>query len=550
MQASRSLIASALTVVCAVAMCTPASLSAEKVTVEPVSKGNCERVASAPVPNARITLAELVLAGGFKGPDEVFSGRDMSAFYKGLPAFCRVVVEAHPTTDSNIKIEVWMPAGGWTGRLQGLGNGGFAGLIDYHQMGAAMQQGSVATATDAGHTGDSTDATWALGHPEKIADFGHRGIHEMTRVAKVVSRAAYGAEAQHAYFSGCSDGGREALMEAQRYPADYDGILAGAPANYWTGLLATSMYDSQALLLEPAAYIPATKIPLIANAMLKACDARDGVSDGILNDPTQCHVDTAALICKSGADADTCLTAPQAAALKKIYDGPRDAHGKVIFPGYLPGAEDGPGGWGLWIVGPAPAHSLMYAFGTGYFSYMVYDKADWDFKTFRMDQDLKDAAAKTGAALDATDPDLAPFKAHGGKLILYHGWDDPAIPALNTVNYYDSVAARMGPANLQSFARLYMVPGMQHCGGGPGADTFGEAMGAMPDDARHNINSALQVWVEKGTAPSEIVAAKYSPGSQTPAMTRPLCPYPQSAQYKGSGDTNEAANFVCAAAKK
>ena len=550
MRASKSLIASALWAMCAVAMVEATSALAEKVVVETVSKESCERVASAPVANARITMAELVPAGGFKGQNEVFSGRDMSAFYKGLPTFCRVVVEAHPTSDSNIKVEVWMPASGWTGRLQGLGNGGFAGLIDYHQMGAAMQLGSVATTTDAGHTGDSTDATWALGHPEKIVDFGHRGIHEMTRVAKIVSRALYGADARHSYFSGCSDGGREALMEAQKYPADYDGILAGAPANYWTALLATSMYDSQALMLDPAAYIPATKIPLIANAVLKACDAKDGVSDGILNDPTQCHFDTAALICKNGAETDTCLTAPQAATLKKIYGGPRDAQGKVIFPGYLPGAEDGPGGWGLWIVGPAPGRSLMYAFGTGYFSFMVYDKPDWDFKTFRMEQALKDASAKTGAALDATDPDLRPFKARGGKLILYHGWDDPAIPALNTVNYYQSVAAKMGQGNLDSFARLYMVPGMQHCGGGPGTDVFGEVMGTMPDDARHNINSALQVWVEKGAAPSEILAAKYSPGSQTPGMTRPLCPYPQSAQYKGSGNTNDAANFVCAAKKK
>ena len=317
MQASKGLIASAIWLVCAVAMVDATSAFAEKVVVETVSKESCERVASAPLANARIVLAELVPAGGFKGPNEVFSGRDMTAFYKGLPAFCRVVAEAHPTADSNIKIEVWMPASGWTGRLQGLGNGGFAGLIDYHQMGAAMQQGSAATTTDAGHTGESTDATWALGHPEKIVDFGHRGIHEMTRVAKIVSRAVYGAEARHSYFSGCSDGGREALMEAQKYPADYDGILAGAPANYWTGLLATSMFDSQVLMLDPAAYIPAAKIPLIANAVLKACDAKDQVSDGILNDPRQCHFDADTLLCKNGADTNTCLTAPQTCGIEK-----------------------------------------------------------------------------------------------------------------------------------------------------------------------------------------------------------------------------------------
>jgi hypothetical protein len=546
MRASRGLMASTLWVVSCVVVFAAATSS----FAEPISKESCERLASLSVANTRIALAEWVPAGGFKGPNEVFSGRDMTAFYKGLPAFCRLMAEAHPSSESNIKIEVWMPVSGWTGRLQGLGNGGFAGLIDYHQMGAAMQRGAVATATDAGHTGESTDASWALGHPEKIADFGHRGIHEMTRVAKAVTHALYGTEAEHSYFSGCSDGGREALMEAQKYPADYDGILAGAPANYWTGLLATSMFDTQALMLDQAGYIPAAKIPLIESAVLKACDGKDGVTDGILNDPRQCHFDAATLLCKSGAPTNTCLTAPQVAALTKIYEGPRDAKGTAIFPGYLPGAEDGPGGWGTWIVGPVAGKSLMYAFGTGYFSYMVYDKPDWDFKTFRMEQGLKDADAKTGAALDATNPDLGPFKARGGKLILYHGWEDPAIPALNTINYYQSVVAKMGQGNLDSFARLYMVPGMQHCGGGPGADAFGEVMGAMPDDARHNINTALQAWVEKGTVPSEIVAAKYAQVSQTPNMTRPLCPYPQSAQYKGSGDTNDAANFVCAAEKK
>lgn len=544
MRAAKGLIASVSCAIFSIVVCVAASSS----FAETMSKESCERLVSLSVTNTRITLAAFVSAGGFKGPGEVFSGRDMTAFYKGLPAFCRVVAQARPSADSNIKIEVWMPASGWMGRLQGLGNGGFAGLIDYHQMGASMQRGAVATTTDAGHTGESTDATWALGHPEKIADFGHRGIHEMTRVAKAVSRAFYGKDAGHSYFSGCSDGGREALMEAQRYPADYDGILAGAPANFWTALLSTSMFDSQALMLDPKNYIPAAKIPVIASAVLKACDAKDGVSDGILNDPRQCHFDAATLLCKNGAEADACLTAPQVAALKKIYDGPRNVKGKVIFPGYMPGAEDGPGGWGVWIVGPAAGKSLMYAFGTGYFSEMVYDKADWDYKSFQMEQGMKDANAKTGAELDAVNPDLGQFRARGGKLILYHGWDDPAIPAMNTIDYYQNVVAKMG--NLDSFVRLYMVPGMQHCGGGPGTDVFGQVMGTMPDDARHNISSALQVWVEKGTAPSEIVAGKYAQGSQTTAMTRPLCAYPQSAQYKGSGDTNDSANFVCAIEKK
>src|SRR5450631_4597171 len=330
---------------------------------------SCAKLSAAKIPGATIKLAQTVAAGTFVGPPAPFSGVDGSALYKSLPAFCRVVAEAKPTADSDIKLEVWLPISGWNGKLQGIGNGGFAGLIDYEQLSTSLAKGYAATATDTGHTGSPIDAAWALGHPEKVIDFGHRGIHEMTRVAKEATRAFYGKGPQRSYFAGCSDGGREALMEAQKYPADYDGILAGAPANYWTGLLATSMYDTQALMLDPASYIPAAKIPAIASAVLRACDAKDGVSDGILNDPRQCHFDAATLLCKNGVEADACLTAPQVAALTKIYDGPRDAKGKAIFPGYLPGAEDGPGGWGLWIVGPAPGRSLMYAFGTGYFSY-------------------------------------------------------------------------------------------------------------------------------------------------------------------------------------
>ena len=229
------------------------------------------------------------------------------------------MVLAKPTADSNIRIEVWLPAAGWNGKLQGIGNGGFAGLIDYVQLGLVVSKGYAATATDTGHAGTPIDATWALGHPEKVVDFGHRGIHEMTRVAKEAVHAFYGKTPQRSYFAGCSDGGREALMEAQRYPADYDGILAGAPANNWTPLLATAVSDTQALTLDPASFIPQTKIPAIAAAVLKACDELDGVRDGILNDPRQCHFDPATMQCKAGEDTDKCLTATQAAALKKIY---------------------------------------------------------------------------------------------------------------------------------------------------------------------------------------------------------------------------------------
>jgi len=493
----------------------------------------------------------MVAAGAFAGPPAAFTGRDLTAFYKGVPAFCRVVVEAKPTEDSNIRLEVWLPASGWNGKLQGIGNGGFAGLIDFMQLGVAVTKGYAATATDTGHTGTPIDASWALGHPEKVIDFGYRGIHEMTTIAKEVIHAYYGKTAQHSYFAGCSDGGREALMEAQRYPADYDGILAGAPANYWTALLSTSAWDTQALTLDHASFIPPAKIIALSGAVIAACDKLDGVSDGILNDPRQCHFDPTTMLCKAGEDTDSCLTAAQAAALKKIYAGPRDAHGHEVFPGYLPGAEDGPGGWRLWIMGAAPAKSLMAFFGLGYFSNMVYEKADWDYKTFVIDAGLKAADDKTATALNAVDADLSSFKARGGKLVLYHGWNDPAIPSLNTVNYYQSVIAKMGQSNADSFVRLYMVPGMQHCDNGPGADAFGQVGQLTFDDPQRSVDASLEQWVEKGTAPATIIATKYGADEHHKVtMTRPLCAYPQAAKYKGSGDTNDAANFVCEAGKK
>jgi hypothetical protein len=439
-----------------------------------------------------------------------------------------------------------MPASGWNGKLQGVGNGGFAGQIDFMALGVAVSKGYAATGTDTGHSASPIDARWALGHPEKVADFGHRGIHEMTRVAKETIQAFYGKSAQRSYFVGCSDGGREALMEAQRYPADYDGILAGAPANYWTALLSTAASDTQALTADAASYIPATKIPAISAAVLAACDGLDGVRDGILNDPRQCHFDPAKIECKASEDTDKCLTAKQVAALKKIYAGPHDLRGHEIFPGFLPGAEDGQGGWATWILGPAPGKSLIALFGTGYLGNMVYEDPGWDSKTLQLEAALKLAGEKTAKALNATDADLSPFKGRGGKLIVYHGWNDPAIPAINAVNYYDSVIAKMGRGDVDSFARLYMVPGMQHCDDGPGADSFGQVGRLNFDDPQHSVYAALEQWVEKGTAPSTIIAAKYSEDyKQHPKMTRPLCAYPEAAKYKGSGDTNDAANFRC-----
>jgi hypothetical protein len=507
----------------------------------------CEQLAQLALPDTKITSARTVAAGAFAPPATMapWLAGDPN-FYKRLPAFCRVTADAKPTADSDIKIEVWMPSAGWNGKFRGQGNGGFAGQIDYRALALAVSQGYVSAATDTGHAADGTDATWALGHPELIVDFAYRAIHEMTVIGKATVKAFYGATPQRAYFASCSNGGRQALMEAQRYPEDYDGILAGAPANYWTHLLASALYDAQVTTLDPASYIPSSKVPAIAKAVNEACDAMDGVSDGVLNDPRQCHFDPARMLCKA-ADSDACLTQPQVTALKKLYEGAHDSKGKEIFPGFLPGGEDGGGGWSLWITGRAPGQSLLFAFGGGYFSDMVYDTGDWDYKKANLDDAVVASDIKFFRVFNATETNLKPFESRGGKLIIYHGWNDAAISALNSINYYEAVQNKMGKQEADSFLRLFMVPGMQHCGGGPGPDVFGQSGFSTPNDPQHNIYMALEQWVEKGAAPSTVIATKQPGEGSAVKVTRPLCAYPEVAKYKGSGDTNDASNFTCVA---
>jgi len=513
---------------------------------------SCEALAKTELGHATVTSAESVAAGAFAPPAglPVWMTGD-PAFFKTVSAFCRVKVTSKPTPDSEIKIEVWLPASEWNGKFRGQGNGGFAGQIDYRALAVAVRQGYATAATDTGHEADGTDASWALGHPEKIVDFGHRAIHEMTVVGKATTKAFYGDAVKRAYFANCSNGGRQALMEAQKYPEDYDGILAGAPANYWTHLLASALWDAQATTSDPASYIPSSKVAVIANAVLAACDAKDGVKDGIIGDPRKCDFDAAVLECKSG-ESDSCLTAPQVKALKKLYEGAHDSKGKPVFPGFVVGGETGPGGWPLWITGGKPTDGLLFAFGYGYFADMVYGKKDWDYKMQNLDEAVVASDQKFANVLNAVQSDMKTFEAHGGKLIIYHGWADAAISPLNAINYYESVVQKMGKAESDAFLRLYMVPGMQHCGSGPGPDDFGEFGFSQIRDTRHDVYLALEEWVEKGTPPPDaLIASKHEGMGPTGkvTMTRPVCAFPQEAKYQGSGDTNDAANFVCAAGK-
>jgi hypothetical protein len=525
----------------AVFICSALALEADSGT--PAQK--CSDLKQLVLPNASITSAESISAGAFSPPN-LKAGEKVPHLYTDTPAFCRVLATIKPTADSDIKVEVWMPANGWNSKFRGEGNGGFAGYIAYSGLAASVTQGYAAASTDTGHSTQGAD--WALGHSEKVVDYGYRAVHEMTVTAKTIVKAFYGDDAKRAYFASCSNGGRQALMEAQRFPEDYDGIIAGAPANNWAPMLTGGLRLLQ--VTDQAGYIPPTKIPAIGKAVVAACDAQDGVADGVLNDPRQCHFDPATLLCK-GANSDACLTAPQVDSLKAIYAGAHDASGKLIFPGLLPGAEEGRGGWATWVTGPEEGKGSGAFYATGYFANMVYGKTDWDYKSANIDDALKLAYEKTGDAMNAVNPDLKPFLAHA-KLIMYHGWNDPGISPLNSVNYYNSVVSAVGSQSADQPLRLYMVPGMQHCSGGPGATAFGQSEDAPRSDPDHDIFTALTQWVEDGKAPSVIIATKYSESDPVKdthphvEMTRPLCPYPQAAKYNGTGNKNLAASFACA----
>ncbi|HZU33209.1 MAG TPA: TonB family protein [Candidatus Angelobacter sp.] len=509
------------------------------IAAAPSFAATCESLSTLKLPDTTITSAQQVAAGAFVSPGMPLP----PALVKNIPAFCRVQATLKPAKDSDIKIEVWMPVTGWNGKYRGQGNGGFAGDISYSTLAIAVSAGYASASTDTGHSGTPLDASWAKDHPDKIVDFGWRAIHEMTVQAKAIIAAFYGAGPKKSYFSACSNGGRQGLMEAQRFPEDYDGIIAGAPANYWTKVFATFIWDMQAMQATPESYIGANKIPAIANAVNAACDADDGVKDGVLNDPRECRFNAKTLACKGG-DSHSCLTAPQVEALQKIYAGPRDAKGKLLYPGFLPGGEAGGGGWNTWIsLGPGKDWQTIFA--TGFFNNMISVKDPVDLKTIKIETAVELADEQQAKTFNADSPDLKAFQARGGKLIIYHGWSDAALPPQATVSYYETVASFPG-LHTPEFMRLYMVPGMQHCTGGPGATSFGQFVPA--GDPQHDISMALEQWVEKGLAPEKIIATKFindQERSEGIKMTRPLCPYPTAAKYKGSGDANDAVNFEC-----
>jgi feruloyl esterase len=440
------------------------------------------------------------------------------------------------------------------------GNGGWAGSIQPAILVTPLMRGYAASATDDGHRSPrlTLDASWAIGHPEKLIDFGYRSLHQTAIQSKAILRAYYAKTEAHDYFAGCSDGGREALMEAERYPEDFDGVVAGAPANNWTNHFSGFVWNEISLHAKPESNIPVERLGIIEKAALAACDSIDGVRDGIIEDPRRCHFDPSVLRCK-GADGNGCLTQLQIDALSKIYAGPKNPRtGEQIYPGYEPGTEAEPGAWAVWIIGP-----VQSGFGNSFFSGAVYEDPKWNWRTFDFDRDVRFAKEKTGSILNSYNPDLRTFRAHGGKLIQYHGWGDAAIAPRDSIRFYESVKTFLNtypdprssqPHDIAAFYRLFMVPGMGHCAGGVGATTFGNTTIAnkheSPEDPGHDVLMALDRWVISGVAPDKIIAsgkigADPKTGSGGTPLTRPLCVYPAVAHYKGSGDTNDASNFEC-----
>ncbi|MCA6124849.1 tannase/feruloyl esterase family alpha/beta hydrolase [Bradyrhizobium sp. WSM 1704] len=496
----------------------------------------------------------------------------------GLPPFCRVVATLIPSSDSSIKVEVWLPKTGWNGRFLGTGGGGFQGVITYASLANGLKGGFAATNSDLG-TGSSgcnplfcgsagnmgnplaiqfgdpaAPSTGLFGHPERIKDFGYRAIHLMTVRGKEIVNAFYGQRAQRAYFAGCSTGGQNALMEAQRFPNDYDGILAGAPAFNRTHLHMAGLFSWQNAHASPGRFIQAGQMTLVNQAVLKQCVGRDGgaSTDQFLTDPRACRFDPKILLCTGGKVPPACLTADQVTTMQKYYAGTVDpVNGQLVNPGSQRGNEtDDVLALGLAFQErlPEPAFDGLFywVFGPSF----GYPSSPVSFANFDFHHDIKKVDDQLADVLNATSTDLGEFREHGGKLIMYHGWADPLIPSQSSINYFNALVGNenrgvqqasffpgggSNPAlrRTQSYARLFMVPGMYHCSGGPGPNTF-------------DALTPLVTWVETGTPPETILATKFV--ADTPPavqMTRPLCVFPKVPKYSGSGDASKAANFAC-----
>ncbi len=477
-----------------------------------------------------------VAAGSFKAPDGQAEPE--------LGDFCRFVGSARPSSDSDIRFEVWMPLKGWNGRLWGIGGRNFAGQISYAELGSRLSEGYAAVASDSGHPSDTTmNSAWAIGHPEKLVDYGYRATHEVTVAAKRVVAEFYGRAPERKYFSGCSNGGREALTEAQRFPDDYDGIIAGAPAFEFVRSITGWAFIQFVWLADETHMIPHGTLEPIASAIIRKCGGPEEVRDGYLVDPQPCVVSKSDLVC-DGADSH-CLTPKQFETLEMLHEGPRMGSSKPLVRGYAMGSESA---WDGMHFDANQADTGDFQFANGLFRDFVHGDPAWDFHNFDPVRDGRLAQEKLGPIINATNPDLRRFIAHGGKLILYHGWSDGIFPASSTIDYYKSVVKSVGHAAAQGSVRLFMVPGMEHCRGGPGPNYFGQPLTKGRADPERSIGTLLRRWVEGGVSPDQVIALKRSddddPNSKV-VRTRPLCAWPETARYLGVGNVDNESSFEC-----
>ena len=504
---------------------------------------SCEALGKLSLPQTTISLAQSMAIDTFTPPVPDWAKGFMHP--KPVPAaFCRVVGHLHPTGDSDIKFEVWLPASGWSGRYESVGNGGFAGFIRYDSMVNPLLGGSVVASTDDGHDAPAigpTAADWALGHREKIVDYGYRAVHLTAVAAKAIARALYGRAPLHSYFVGCSKGGQEGYMESQRYPEDFDGIISGAAANDWVNLFTSFVWNESVNLASQESYLTLDDFKKIHRVVTDTCSQAGDAEHGFLSDPLQCKVKGEKLK----------LTTGKLHTYESIHQGPKDHAGRQEFAGEPYGSElNWSGVVSTANFEAAQTDAQMSMYGGNFFRNFVYQDRNWSFKDLNLDKTLNDAR-EIGKIMNATDVSFKGFNERGGKFIAFAGLADSIVTPLSSVHYYQSVVAAQDKqpaaslAKTQEFYRLFLAPGVGHCGGGPGPNEFGQAGGA--GDAEHDMVVALERWVEEGVAPTRIIATKYNGDDKTKgvSMTRPLCPFPQVARYKGSGDVADAKSFAC-----
>ena len=485
----------------------------------------CADLKSLRVPKTVVAVAEAVPAGQYRPPAPPAFGPPVD--FSRLPAFCRVAGTILATAGSDIRFELWLPEE-WNGKFIQTGNGGAAGAIVHASLVDPLTRGYAVANTDTGHQGGAGDFAWAVGQPQKLIDYQYRAVHELTVVGKALTAQRYGRQAERSYWVGCSTGGRQGLKEAQRYPEDYDGIVAGAPASNWSALMALSI-AIQRNIGEGGLAID--KLGVLKEAAIAACDVDDGVADRVITNFATCGFDPATLQCEAAPTAQ-CLSPTEVAAARRIYAGVVDGSGRTVMPGTGFGSEP------LWAAYASPQFSI----GTNYFRNVVAKDANWNPADFDVDRDLARAEAVDNGAAKAMDADLSEFVGRGGKLITYHGTTDGLIPFGNSVSYHEAVVDELGERRAEDSVRLYLVPGMDHCSGGEGAFAI-------------DWLTPLESWVERDEKPGVLVAAHPSAAQAGPAgaapaaasapFTRPVCPYPQVPRYRGNTDVTEAASFEC-----